>query len=403
MVGTVLGQRGPAGEERPDRALVIAEAVVDFLGVGDVARTPVGVEGGGDEVPEAVFTPVEDRLTRRRVPPGEGGIDGGGAIVGAVGVVAEGVAAFFRVGVFGVDGLGDEFGSVLRAFSFGIVAELALDPSHGGRGLLIEEGEIDFLMGHAAGPALYPAGALRIVVDAVVIGVVRGIGFEGPGFLDGIAMGGEEGVIARASHVVGDGEQEQRCGVGGGVHVREGLPVDGGGGLGVLMHDFAVGALAVDEEFKLGLGKSEVAEAVDGVEGVEGVAAKEPAEAGACGVGGGEVAGDECGRVSAPFFVLEGVRRRGALAGDGLGFELFDGDDGPQEGFVECLIGGLDGGGVGEKVLPGFRVGCVESGDLRVELGECSGEGCVGGGGGRDAGGHQQREELFLVLDRVNV
>jgi hypothetical protein len=59
------------------------------------------------------------------------------------------------------------------------------------------------------------------------------------------------------------------------------------------VHDFAVGALAGDEEFELGAGEGEVAEAVDGVEGVEGVAAEEPAEAGAGAVSAGVVAGYE--------------------------------------------------------------------------------------------------------------
>ena len=104
---------------------------------------------------------------------------------------------------------------------------------------------------------------------------------------------GEEGDIAAGAHVVGDGQQEERRGVGGGIHVREGLPVDGRGGLGVLVHDFAVVALAMDEELEFGFRKGEVAVAVDGVERVESVAAEEPAEAGARGVGGGVVAGDE--------------------------------------------------------------------------------------------------------------
>ena len=150
-------------------------------------------------------------------------------------------------------------------------------------------------MGHAAGPALDPAGALRVVVDAVVVGVVGGIGFEGPGFFDGVAMLGEEGDVAAGADVVGDGQEEERSGIGGGVHIGEGLPVDGGGGLRVLVHDLAVGALAADQKFKFGFREREVAVAVDGVEGVEGVAAEEPAEAGAGGVGGGEVAGDESG------------------------------------------------------------------------------------------------------------
>ena len=107
-----------------------------------------------------------------------------------------------------------------------------------------------------------------------------------------------------AAHVVGGGEEEERRGVGGGVHVGEGLPVDGGGGLRVLVHDLAVGALAMDEEFELGFGEGEIAVAVDGVEGVEGVAAEEPAEAGAGGVGGGEVAGDEGG-----LFRIPGLRK----------------------------------------------------------------------------------------------
>ena len=228
-----------------------------------------------------------------------------------------------------------------------------------------------------------------------MVSVVGRIGFEGPGFFDGVAVRSEEGGVAAAAHVVGGGEEEERRGVGGGVHVGEGLPVDGGGGLGVLMHDFAVGALAMDEELELGFGEGEIAVAVDGVEGVEGIAAEEPAEAGAGGVGGGEVAGDEGGLFRIPGPRKRGTVgtqsgwRRGALAGDGLSLELLDGDDGPLEGFVEGLVGRGDGCGMGEQVLPRLAVGRVESGDLGVELRESCGERGVGCGGGRDAGGHQ--------------
>ena len=105
-------------------------------------------------------------------------------------------------------------------------------------------------------------------------------------------MLGEESGVAAGADVVGHCEEEERGGVGGGIHIRKGLPVDGRGGLGILVHDFAVGALAVDQEFEFGFGEGEVTVAVDGVEGVEGVAAEEPTEAGARGVCGGEVAGD---------------------------------------------------------------------------------------------------------------
>ena len=48
-------------------------------------------------------------------------------------------------------------------------------------------------------------------------------------------------------------------------------------------------------------------------------------------------------------------------------------------------------------------VGRVESGDLGVELRESCGERGVGCGGGRDADGHQKREELAAVADGVDV
>ena len=79
-------------------------------------------------------------------------------------------------------------GSGRHGRSFTDRSEVGLD-SPCRRGLLIEEREVDLLVGHAAGPALDPAGALRVVVDAVVVGVVGGIGLEGPGLLDGVAMG----------------------------------------------------------------------------------------------------------------------------------------------------------------------------------------------------------------------
>src|ERR1700733_13685426 len=104
-------------------------------------------------------------------------------------------------------------------------------------------------MGHGVvGPAFYPACALAVVVDAVVVGVGGCGGFEGPGFFYGFFVGLNEGCIAAASQVVAHGHEEERGGVGGGVHVGELLPVYGwvGGGLGELVHDFAVGALTGD-------------------------------------------------------------------------------------------------------------------------------------------------------------
>ena len=149
------------------------------------------------------------------------------------------------------------------------------------------------------------------------------------------------------------------------------------------MHDLAVVALAVDEEFELGFGEGEIAVAVDGVEGVERVAAEEPAEAGAGGVAGGVVAGDEGGFVF-PGLSIEtvfadsgrpqsqglqpGIHRPGSARtrvgpvralwpGDGFGLELLDGDDGPLEGFVQGLVGGVDGDGVGEEFSSSSRRG----------------------------------------------
>ena len=65
-------------------------------------------------------------------------------------------------------------------------------------------------------------------------------------------------------------------------------------------------------------------------------------------------------------------------------------------------VGRFDRGGVGEEGPPCFGVRPIERGDLRVELSEGCSESGVGGGGWRDAGGHEQREDLVLVLDRVN-
>ena len=148
--------------------------------------------------------------------------------------------------------------------------------------------------------------------------------------------------------------QKQRRRVGRGVHVGEGLPVDGGGGLRVLVHDLAVGALAVDEELEFGLGEREVAVAVDGEEGVEGVAAEEPAEAGTGGVARGVVAGDEGGFA-------------GALS---AGAELLDGDDGPLKGLIESLVRRFDGGGAGEELPVALGVGLVGGAYAGVQLGE---------------------------------
>src|ERR1700733_7169427 len=100
------------------------------------------------------------------------------------------------------------------------------------------------------GPAFHPAGALAVVVDAVVVGVGGGGGFEGPGFFDGFLVGLQKGCVATGAIVVAHGHQEERGGVGGGVLVGEGFPVYRGigGGLGKLVHNLAVGALATDKE-----------------------------------------------------------------------------------------------------------------------------------------------------------
>ena len=187
---------------------------------------------------------------------------------------------------------------------------------HGGGGLLIEESEIDLLVGHAAGPALDPAGALAVVVDAVWSGR-RGSVSKAQAFSTASRLCGEESDVAAGSHIVEHGEEEERRGIGGGVHVGELLPVDGGRGLRVLVHDFAVVALAVNEELELGLRKGEVAVAVDSVEGVEGVAAEEPAEAGARGVAGGIVAGDQGGFASPAKPSRFPLRDCGLRCGDG--------------------------------------------------------------------------------------
>jgi hypothetical protein len=161
--------------------------------------------------------------------------------------------------------------------------------------LLIEEGEVDLLMGHGVvGPAFYPAGALAVVVDAVVVGVGGGGGFEGPGFFDGVLCGPGGRQITGGAVVVAHGHEEERGGVGGGVHVGELLPVDAGSEA-VWENSCMILPSARWRAMKnssSAAGEGEVAVAVDGVEGVEGVAAEEPAEAGAGGVGAGVVAGD---------------------------------------------------------------------------------------------------------------
>ena len=135
----------------------------------------------------------------------------------------------------------------------------------------------------------------------------------------------EEGLVAGSFHVIEHGHNQERRGIGGGVEVGGGGPIDKVGGLRELVHDFAIGALALEQEFERAAGEGEIAVAVRGVKGEERVAAEEPAEAGAGGIGGGVVAGDQAG------FVVEGY------------LALVDCEFGPAEGAVELRVGCGDG------------------------------------------------------------
>ncbi len=183
------------------------------------------------------------------------------------------------------------------------------------------------------------------------------------------------------------------------------------------------------------LGEGEVAVAVDGVEGVEGVATEEPTEAGAGGVGGGKVAGDESGFLArqtrtcpwGPHGCSRGMRACGRGSSFGIetwstiegwdssvfglcriglkdaGAELLDGEDGPLEGLVEGLIGGFDGGGIGEDVAVMLRLGGVLRGNGSVEVFEAEGECGAGGRGGVSTHGHEERKEAAVVAGGVDV
>ena len=191
-------------------------------------------------------------------------------------------------------------------------------------------------------------------------------GLELPCFFYNLTVFAKEIEVARGLNIVEHGGEEEWGGVGGGVFVRKRLPIDERGGLGVLVHHLAVGALALHEELEGVAGEGEVAHAVDGVEGVEGVATEVPAEAGAGGVAGREVAGYETGLAC-------GVRE---------GAELLDGYGRPGEGVVEGGVGSGDGG---EVVLPPGvlrSVGGVDAWERGIEVGELGFEGGRGGGFG---------------------
>ena len=204
--------------------------------------------------------------------------------------------------------------------------------------------------------------------------------------------------VAGGADVVAEGEEEEGCGVGGGVLVAEGLPGHVGGQvvchLGELVHHLAVGALAVKQELERALREGGVAVAVDGVERPEGVAAEVPAEAGASGVVGGEPAGDEAGL---GFPVCTGTSQVFHLG-------VFDGEFSPAEGLVELGIGGVNGEAgveeVGVVVVDGLRelgqvVGLVCQALLHGLLGCC----VVGFAGLADGG--EQGKEAALVACRV--
>ena len=137
-------------------------------------------------------------------------------------------------------------------------------------------------------PALDPPRTLRVVVDAVVVGVMSGVSFECPSLLDRLLVCLQEGCVAAGTIVVLNSKQKQRCRIRRGIHVREGLPVDRwvAGRLRKLMHDLPVRPLPRNQELQLRARKRKVAEAVHGVERIKRVAPKEPPKAGPCAVGG---------------------------------------------------------------------------------------------------------------------
>jgi len=93
---------------------VVAHAVVDLFIIGDVAETPVGIEGVRGELLETGSGLRRDGVVAGEAfaaPPGEGGIDGAGEVERAVGITAEGVAVLVLVPELGLDGFGDGVGA----------------------------------------------------------------------------------------------------------------------------------------------------------------------------------------------------------------------------------------------------------------------------------------------------
>ena len=108
------------------------------------------------------------------------------------------------------------------------------------------------------------------------------------------------------------------------------LPLNGGRGLRILVHDFAVGTLAADEELELFTCERKVAVSVDGVERVERIASKEPAKAWPGRIAGFGIASHQRRLLTVRFVV-------------NLRFQLLNGNDRPLERFVERWVGRLDG------------------------------------------------------------
>ena len=275
-----------------------------------------------------------------------------------------------------------------------------LDLGNSARGLLIQQRQVNLLVRQPARPAFHPTGALRVVVDAVVVGVVRDL--EGPRTLDGLAVRREEGHIAARAHIVFHGQQEQRRGVGRGVHIRKALPVDVRGRLRILVHDLAVGALTADEELELGLREREVAVAVHGVERIEGVAAEEPAEAGPRRVAGSVIAGHQRGFTDGQAGV-PGNRRFPVGRRQHLGPQLLNRNHRPLKGLVERLVGSLDRRRVGQQLPVALGVRLVAGRNAAVELRQSCAQGGVGRRLRSGPHGHQQRKQPPMVAHRVNV
>ena len=144
----------------------------------------------------------------------------------------------------------------------------------------------------------------------------------------------QEFQIAAGVDVVLHRHHEERRGIGGGIKIGRGFPVDKIRGLRELVHHFAVGALAADEELERQTAEREVSVAVDRVKRPQGIASEEPAKTGTRGVAGGIISGNESG------LLVE------------LHARLIDGDRGPSQGIVEPGVGSFGRQAIVEEMRP---------------------------------------------------